>query len=79
MYTKKLNDGSLIILVLYVDDMLIVDKSKDEITLFEDALSRKFAMEDLRDAHHFLGMQIKSDCKHEMLKLYQEEYIHKVL
>ena len=56
MYTRKLNDGSLIIMVLYVDDMLIVDKSKDEITLLKDALSKQLAMKDLGDAHHFLGM-----------------------
>ena len=69
MYTKKLNDGSLIILVLYVDDMLIGGKSKDEITLLKDALSKQFAMEDLGDAHHFLGICIKRDCKHGILEL----------
>ena len=79
MYTKKLNDGSLIILVLYVDDVLIVNKSKDEITLLKDALSKQFAMKDLGDAHHFLGMHIKRDPKCGILKIFQEEYIHKVL
>ena len=44
MYTRKLNDGSLIILVLYIDDMIITSKSKDEITLLKDALSKQFAM-----------------------------------
>ena len=79
MYTRKLNNGSLIIPVLYVDDMLIAGKSKDEITLLKDALSKKFDMKDLVDAHHFLGMHIKRYCKHGILKLCQEEYIHKVL
>ena len=79
MYTKKLNDGSLIILILYIDDMLIAGKSKDEITFLKDALSKKFAMKDLGDDHHFLGMHIKRYCKHEIFKIFQEEYIHKVL
>ncbi|MCO5602566.1 hypothetical protein L7F22_056700 [Adiantum nelumboides] len=44
-----------------------------------DALSKQFAMKDLGDAHHFLGMRIKRDRKHGILELSQEEYIHKVL
>ena len=79
LYTKKLNDGSLIILVLYVDDMLIAGKSKDEITMLKNALSKQFAMKDLGDAHHFLGIRIKRDRKRGILELCQEEYIHKVL
>ena len=35
LYTKKLSDGSQIILILYVDDMLIAGKSKSEIANFE--------------------------------------------
>ncbi|MCO5577255.1 hypothetical protein L7F22_031082 [Adiantum nelumboides] len=31
LYTQKLSDASLIMLILYVDDMLIAGKSKDEI------------------------------------------------
>jgi len=74
-----LNDGSLITVVLYVDDMLIANKSKGEITLLKDALSKQFAMKDLGDSHHFLGMHIKRDRKRGILKLCYEEYIHKVL
>ncbi|MCO5571181.1 hypothetical protein L7F22_024915 [Adiantum nelumboides] len=61
LYTRKLNDGSLIILILYVDDMIIAGNSKDEIAILKDALSKQFAMKDLGDAHHFLGMRIKRD------------------
>ena len=31
VYHKKLNDGSFVYLLLYVDDMLIVDKDMSEI------------------------------------------------
>ena len=70
MYTKKLNDGSLIILVLYVDDMLIASKSKVEITLLKNNLSKQFSMKDFGDAHHFLGMRIKRDCKRGILNFF---------
>ncbi|MCO5602950.1 hypothetical protein L7F22_057091 [Adiantum nelumboides] len=61
LYTQKLSDGSLIILILYVDDMLIAGKSKDEIANLKKSLSTQFAMKDLGDANHFLGMRIKRD------------------
>ncbi|MCO5571892.1 hypothetical protein L7F22_025640 [Adiantum nelumboides] len=79
LYTRRLNNGSLIILILYVDDMLIVGNSKDEIGILKDTLSKQFAMKDLGDAHHFLGMRIKRDRKRRILELSQEEYIHKIL
>ncbi|MCO5603675.1 hypothetical protein L7F22_057826 [Adiantum nelumboides] len=63
LYTRKLNDGSLIILILYVDDMLIARNYKDEIAILKDALSKQFAMKDFDDAHYFLGMRIKRDRK----------------
>ncbi|MCO5588571.1 hypothetical protein L7F22_042528 [Adiantum nelumboides] len=39
LYTQKLSDGSLIILILYVDGMLIAGKSKDEIANLKKLLS----------------------------------------
>ncbi|MCO5573273.1 hypothetical protein L7F22_027042 [Adiantum nelumboides] len=59
--------------------MLIAEKSKDEIAILKDALSKQFAVKDLDDGHHFLGMRIKRDCKRGILELSQKEYIHKVL
>ncbi|MCO5613361.1 hypothetical protein L7F22_067637 [Adiantum nelumboides] len=79
LYTQKLSDGSLIILILYVDDMLIAGKSKDEIANLKMSLSTQFAMKDLGDANHFLGMHIKRDRQHGILELSQELYVHEVL
>ncbi|MCO5607195.1 hypothetical protein L7F22_061388 [Adiantum nelumboides] len=79
LYTRKLSDGSLIILILYVDDMLIAGKSKDEIANLKKSLSTQFAMKYLGDANHFLGMRIKRDRQRGILELSQEQYVHKVL
>ncbi|MCO5547020.1 hypothetical protein L7F22_000461 [Adiantum nelumboides] len=49
LYTRKLSNGSLIILILYVNDMLIARKSKDEISILKKSLSTQFAMKDLED------------------------------
>ena len=79
LYTKKLSDGSQIILILYVDDMLIAGKSKSEIANLKQILSSQFAMKDLGEANHFLGMRIKRNRKKGILELSQESYIKKVL
>ena len=79
LYTRKISDGSLLILILYVDDMLIAGKSIDEIANLKQMLSNQFAMKDLGDANHFLGMRIKRNRKKGILELSQESYIQKVL
>ncbi|MCO5582534.1 hypothetical protein L7F22_036433 [Adiantum nelumboides] len=79
LYTRKLSNGSLIILILYVDDMLIAGKSKDKIANLKKSLSTQFAMKYLGDANHFFGMRIKRDRQRGILELSQEQYVHKVL
>ncbi|MCO5607774.1 hypothetical protein L7F22_061975 [Adiantum nelumboides] len=59
--------------------MLIAGKSKDEIANLKKSLSTQFAMKDLGDANHFLGMRIKRDRQRGILELSQEHYVHKVL
>lgn len=67
------------ILILYVDDMLIAKKSLSEIVNLKQTLSDNFAMKDLGEAHHFLGMRITRDRKRGILELSQESYIQRVL
>ena len=54
----KVFDGSPIYLLLYVDDMLIAAKSKEQITTLKKQLSSEFDMEDLGAAKKILGMVI---------------------
>ena len=56
LYTKRAKDGSLIVLILYVDDMLIVGRSGYEIDALKKRLMDAFEMKDLGDANHILGM-----------------------
>ncbi|MCO5559992.1 hypothetical protein L7F22_013596 [Adiantum nelumboides] len=58
LYTKRMADGSLLILVLYVDDMLITGKDKHNVDALKSKLSETFAMKDLGNASHILGMRI---------------------
>ncbi|MCO5588831.1 hypothetical protein L7F22_042791 [Adiantum nelumboides] len=61
LYIKRMADGSLLILVLYVDDMLIVGKDKHNVDALKSKLSENFAMKDLGNASHILGMQINQN------------------
>jgi ATP-binding cassette subfamily B (MDR/TAP) protein 1 len=64
LYTKRATDGSLLILVLYVDDMLIVGNSSEEISVLKSKLHANFDMKDMGEASHILGMRIRRDrCK----------------
>jgi hypothetical protein len=61
VYLHKLQDGSYIYLLLYVDDMLIALKSQVEIDKLKAQLSKEFEMKDLVEAKKILGMDINRD------------------
>ena len=57
LYSKCSKDGSLLILILYVeDDMLIFRSNIDEIATLQSKLNATFDMKDLGDEIHILGM-----------------------
>lgn len=57
-YVKELLDGSLMYLLIYVDDMLVAAKNKEVISQLKKELSLKFEMKDLGAARKILGMEI---------------------
>ena len=79
VYLRKLQDGSFIYLLLYVDDMLIVSKSRTEIDKMKAQLNQEFEMKDLGEAKKILGMEISRDRKRGKLCLTQKQYLKKVL
>nr|KYP42640.1 Retrovirus-related Pol polyprotein from transposon TNT 1-94 [Cajanus cajan] len=75
VFVKKFSDDDFIILLLYVDDMLIVEKDVSRIDRLKKQLGEAFAMKDLGAAKKILGISIKE----KKLWLSQEHYIKKVL
>jgi hypothetical protein len=67
----KLVDGSHIYLLLYVDDMLISTKSREEITVLKKLLNSEFDMKDLGAAKKILDMEITRDRNSGLLFLSQ--------
>ena len=60
VYFCKFQDGSMIYLFLYVNDMLLASKSKVEIDRLKAQLSQKFEMKDLGEAKKIMGTKIKT-------------------
>jgi len=61
--SEKANDGSYIILLLYVDDMLVAGSNMQEINVLKRKLANSFEMKDLGAAKQILGMRITRDRK----------------
>eukprot|EP00253_Pinus_taeda_P029851 PITA_29851 len=57
VYTKKVGK-SLIILVLYVDDLILTGSDPNLINHVKSSLRKKFEMTDLGQLHYFLGLQV---------------------
>ncbi|KAH9706494.1 hypothetical protein KPL70_012223 [Citrus sinensis] len=79
VYFRRLPDGAFIYLLLYVDDMFIVSKNKDEIERLKKQLASEFEMKDLGAAQRILGMEIRRDKKNRSIWLTQKSYLKKVL
>ncbi|KAH9668968.1 hypothetical protein KPL70_021600 [Citrus sinensis] len=71
-------DGG-VYLLLYVDDMLIACKQKEEIDKLKVELSTEFEMKDLGATTKILGMQIIKDSDSKTLYLSQADYVKNVL
>jgi hypothetical protein len=79
VYFKRIENGSYIILLLYVDDMIVVGSNMQDINVFKNKLDNSFVMKNLGVANKILGIKITRDKKKHKLILSQGEYIEKVL
>ncbi|KAH9648352.1 hypothetical protein KPL70_025549 [Citrus sinensis] len=79
VYYKLISTNLYIYLLLYVDDMLVAYKSREEIEALKNLLSSEFEMKDLGSANKILGMEIKRDRSKGIMFLSQEKYLRRVL
>eukprot|EP00253_Pinus_taeda_P013492 PITA_13492 len=76
VYTKKVGN-SLIILVLYVDDLILTGSDPNLINHVKSSLKKKFEMTDLGHLHYFLGLQALQS--KEGISLSQSKYACDIL
>ena len=78
LYFKTLNE-IFIILVLYVDDILIVSKSMENIKRLKAHMSRNFDTNDLGPAKQILGIEIHRDRRNHKLRFHKRSMLRKYL
>jgi len=61
IYYRRLENGSLIYLLLYVDNLLIASKNMFDIDVLKRRLNVELEMKDLGAANKILGMEILRD------------------
>ena len=76
VYTK-LEGKSIIILILFVDDVLIASNDDIALTKFKSSLSNKFKMKDIGDLSWFLGIKFDISCNE--IKMSQSKSINKLV
>jgi hypothetical protein len=76
IYMLRTSD-SLLILVLYVDDLLITGSLASTIVAVKDILHDRFSMKDMGPLHFFLGLEINQDASG--IKLSQTKYVRDLL
>ena len=79
VYIKDVDEEDVLYLLLYVDDMLIANRSMDAMKRLKRALSSEFEMKNLGPAEKILGIEIYRDRCKGVLHLSQEKYVQKVL
>ncbi|GJP58693.1 hypothetical protein CLOP_g2393 [Closterium sp. NIES-67] len=67
---------SLVLLLVYVDDILLFSSSDKEIDVVQRKLTEQFKCKSLGEARYYLGMHIERDTERGWLKLHQGQYIN---
>lgn len=61
LYVKRLDNGGVVYLLIYVDDMIVASTDKAEIRLIEEELRKKISLTSLGEVHQFLGVRVTRD------------------
>ncbi|KAL0444284.1 UNVERIFIED_CONTAM: Retrovirus-related Pol polyprotein from transposon TNT 1-94 [Sesamum latifolium] len=76
---SEISGSSVVYLVLYVDDILLIGNDVKMLGDIKAWLSTQFSMKDMGEASYILGIKIYRDRSRRMLGLTQSSYIEKVL
>ena len=76
---KKVSGSTVVFLVLYVDDILLMGNDIPTLQSIKTWLGNCFSMKDLGEATYILGIKIYRDRSRKLIGLSQSTYIDKVL
>lgn len=78
LYVKE-REGEKVFLLLYVDDILVICRSLDVISVIKKLLKSEFKMQDMGEARTFLGLKIERDVLQGRMTLSQKQYAKQLL
>lgn len=73
------NHNSVILVILYLDDILLANPSDKLLAETSNNLSKKLKIKDLGSPEEFSGIKIERDLQKQVLKLSQTKFIEKML
>jgi hypothetical protein len=76
---KKVSGSAVIFLVLFVDDILLIENDIPMMEVVKFSLRKSFSMKDLGEAVYILGIKIYRDRSKRLIGLSQDAYIDKIL
>ncbi len=71
--------GTLTVVAVYVDDLILITKTAEEMQNMKEILAARFKMKDMGILHYCLGISIEHDDNQKCLWLHQKQYILKIL
>jgi hypothetical protein len=76
---KKVSGSTVVFLVQYVDDILLIRSDIPMIKVIKSSLRKSFLMKDLGEAAYILGIKIYRDRSKRLIGLSQDAYVDKIL
>lgn len=76
---KKTSGSAVVFLILYVDNILLMENDVPMLQSVKLWLSKNFSMKDMGEAAYILGIKIYRDRSKRLLGLSQSSYIDKIL
>ena len=78
LFLQKIEDG-MVYIAIYVDDIVIVSETVDDLEYVKSELGRRFEMKDLERLHFCLGISVEQTQDRSQISIYQRQYIHDML
>jgi hypothetical protein len=76
---KKVSGCAILFLVLYVDDIFLIENDIPLLEVIKSSLIKSFSMKDLGEAAYILGIKIYRDRSKRLIRLSQYAYIDNIL
>ena len=77
LFVKTGNEGTLLIVSLYVDDLIFTRNDEEMFVVFKQSRKEEFDMTDLGKMKYFLGIEVTQNA--QGIFIYQKKYAREVL